>query len=571
MEGSSGEYAVPPAAEAASRRQERALKAIAASPGIAIGQAVLFSPSGAQLEKSREPASEWERYCAAVDVLRSEWEQARVVAAAEAPGILPIVDSYLRVLTDPVLQEQVQHAIAAGASAEGAVQQVLEPVIGQLRRSRDLLLQERGMELEQFLQRFLAALRYRRTDYRRMSGAVVVASALTPSEIVLLHRSGACGLVTAVGGIASHTTILARSLQLPAVIGLREALSAIAEGDPLVVDGYSGVVIVNPTPLTRRRYERHRDSVEWRRRVLRRFSQLPAQTTDGRCFRLMANITSAQDVDEALLVGAEGIGLVRTEVLLFQLGRFPTEEEQFQWYRELAERFYPQPVTFRLFDVGGEKNPDGTEPNPALGLRGVRFLLAHPELLRGQLRAILRAARTRNVRILVPMVNTGAELQQVRDMLGAVARELEVLGETPPASLPLGAMIETPAAALSADALARVADFFSIGTNDLTQYTLAVDRSHGRLAEFFDPFHPAVWHLMVRAVEAARRRSIPVGVCGELVAHAGATELLVGLGVEELSTLPAAIVPLKHRIRRLSFQQAQQRLRVFLREGVLTT
>lgn len=546
------------------------LKAIAGSPGIALGRAVFFLPQQQEATTGTgEPEEEWRRYCLALDSVRQEWLQAREIAAAEAPGVVAILESYLRLLEDAGVEQQVRAHIAAGATAEHALRLALEPVIRRLRHSADVLLQERGAELEQFLQRFLSALQQQRLDYSRAADAIVVALALTPSEILLLHRAGARGLVTAVGGIASHTTILARSLQLPAVIGLRSAFSSIAEGDLLVVDGYTGVVIVHPTPETYRRYERHRDSTAWRQRILSRFAKLPAQTTDGHSIRLRANIASLRDVEEALLVGAEGAGLVRTEVLLLQLGRFPTEEEQRVWYRELAERFYPQLVTLRLFDIGqdkyGESRP--VERNPALGVRGVRFLLRHPEVLRTQLRAILRAAEVHTLRILVPMVTTVQEMVQLRRILEQVRQEVEQEEQRSIAPLPLGAMIETPAAALIAEQLAQVSDFFSIGTNDLTQYTVAVDREHGQLAELFDAFHPALWKLLRWTVEAAHRRGIPVGICGELAAHAEATELLVGLGVDELSTLPSAIVSLKHRIRRLSFAHARRRLLAHLGEG----
>lgn len=527
-----------------------------------MGRVVILSPLAGGVSRPEEAHDEWQRYQVAVETLRAEWEQARRIAEAEAPGVVPILDSYLRVLDEVVVGERIREAIAAGTTAERALRQLFEPIIGRLRRSADILLQDRGTELEQVLQRLLSALQQQRVEYSRVAGAIVVATALTPSEVLLLHRAGVCGIVTAVGGITSHTTILARSLQLPAVIGLGKAVGALAEGDSVIVDGYTGVVVLHPSQETRRRYERHRDSTQWRRRILTRFASLPAQTIDGRRYRLMANIASLHDLEEALLVGAEGIGLVRTELLVVQLGRLPSEEEQLQWYRHIAERFSPRPVVFRLFDLGGDKYNDGgpPEPNPALGMRGIRFLLARPELLRQQLRAVLRAATWHNVRLLIPMVSTESEVRAVRRELEIVRQQLRDAGELHGGEIPVGVMVETPAAALIAERLAPLADFFSIGSNDLTQYTLAVDRAYGAVAELYDPFHPAVWRLILQVVEVAHRRGIPVCFCGEITAHAQATEWLVGLGVEELSTLPAAIVALKHRIRRLSFQQARHHL-----------
>ncbi|MEN3026473.1 MAG: phosphoenolpyruvate--protein phosphotransferase [Chlorobiota bacterium] len=551
----------------ASPCNEQWLRAIAASPGIAIGPAVLWLPPAARGSDSCVSAdAEWERYTRAVSELRRELLSARAVVVAEAAEVVPIIDSYLHLLEDASLEERVRELVMAGMTAEQALQRVFDSLIGRLRRSADVLFQERGNELEHFLQWFLAALRLPQRDYTRTTGAVVVAPAVTPSEVVLLHRAGACGLVTAVGGITSHTTILARSLQLPAVIGVRNALGTIPEGELVIVDGYTGTVVVRPTEETRRRYERHRDSTEWRRRVLRWFAQLPAETIDGRRFHLRVNIAAPQDVQEANLVGAEGVGLLRTEALFLQLGRLPNEEEQFQWYQELAQQFYPDPVTIRLFDLGGDKYGEGTtERNPALGMRGVRFLLRHPEVLQTQLRAIVRvAAIWPNIRVLVPMVTSPQELTAIRQHLWRVQQEC--IGNIARA-IPVGAMVETPAAALCAAQLAEVADFFSIGTNDLVQFTLAVDREHGQLAELFEPFHPAVWQLIGKVVEVAHQRGLPVGICGELAAHAEATELLVGLGVDELSTIPAALIPLKHRIRRLSYAQARARVRALTNGG----
>lgn len=573
VEGSSSEavgWGLP--LDAAASRvgdRERVLRAIAASPGIAIGRAVRFVPESVAATEA-EPQSEWERYRAAIELLRQEWLHAHRVAAVEAPGIVAIVESYLRLLEDAELENQVQSLLRAGVPVEQAVQQVFEPVVSRLRHSPDALLRERGSELEQFVQRLLSALRRQRVDYSRVAGAVVVAPAVTPSEVILLHQAGACGLVTAVGGIASHTTILARSLQLPAVIGVRGTLSDIPEGELVVVDGYTGVVIVHPAPETCRRYKRHRDSTEWRRRIVLRFAAVPARTVDGKTVVLRANIATPRDVEEALLVGAEGAGLVRTEALLLQLGRFPTEEEQVRWYRELAERFYPHPVTIRLFDVGGDTYAVSAERNPALGMRGVRFLLAHPEIAQTQIRAILRAAELRTMRLLIPMVTRVEEVEQIRALVAESAQALGLSNRNGASELPIGVMVETPAAALIADQLAQRADFFSIGTNDLTQYVLAVDRENAQLAELFDPFHQAVWRLIAQAVEAGHRRGIPVGICGELAAHAAATELLVGVDIDELSTIPAAVISLKHRIRRLSFQRCRRQVEEFLGADVFT-
>jgi Phosphoenolpyruvate-protein kinase (PTS system EI component in bacteria) len=293
--------------------------------------------------------------------------------------------------------------------------------------------------------------------------------------------------------------------------------------------------------------------------LAQRLARIPAQTTDGYRVRLLATVASLQDVEDALVAGAEGIGLVRTELLVLQRRGVPGEEEQYAWYRQLCQGMGEAPVTIRLFDLGAEWREaiPVLERNPALGMRGIRYMLHHPELLRAQLRAILRvAAEGFTLRLLLPLVNSAEEVRTVQQMLRELALELGYRGRLPA----LGSMVETPAAALGAAKLAEVSDFLSIGTNDLTQYTLAVDREHELLAEMFDPLHPAVLELMYRTAQAARAKGVPVGVCGELASHAAATELLVGMGIEELSATPGALVPLKQRIRQLSRAAAQARL-----------
>ena len=551
------------------REQQLFLQGVAASPGIALGRAYVvgIETTGGGLQRCRTAAQEWERYRRALEQLLQELETAQQVAQQEAPAMASVIESYRLMLSEPALQQTVHRSIEQGSTAEEALRAALEPTIYRLRFSSDAVLRERAVELEQFLRQLVALLRNCMPQRSCARNAVVIAHALTPSDVVLFHQAGAVGLVTVVGGITSHTAIMARSLGMPAVIGLRGALSLIRAQELLVVDGYAGVVIVRPNAETLARLQRRQSRAEWRIQLAQRLARIPAQTTDGYRVRLLATVASVQDVQDALVVGAEGIGLVRTELLVLQHRGIPSEEEQCAWYRQLCQCMGAAPVTIRLFDLGAEwrEAVPVLERNPALGMRGIRYMLRHPELLRAQLRAILRvAAEGFTLRLLLPMVNSAEEVRAVRQMLTELALELGYRGRLPA----FGSMVETPAAALDAAELAEVSDFLSIGTNDLTQYTLAVDREHELLAEMFDPLHPAVLELMYRTAQAARAKGVPVGVCGELAAHAAATELLVGMGIEELSATPGALVPLKQRIRQLSRAAAQARLeRLLSRRG----
>lgn len=541
--------------------QQLSLRGVAASPGIALGRAYIVGTETAASsgQQPRTAEQEWERYRWALEQLLQELDAAQQVAQREAPAMASVIESYRLMLSESALQETVQRSIAQGSTAEEALRAALEPTIYRLRFSSDAVLRERAVELEQFLRQLVALLRNRMPQRSCARNAVVVAHALTPSDVVLFHQAGAVGLVTVVGGITSHTAIMARTLGMPAVIGLRGALSLIRARELLVVDGYAGVVIVRPNAETLARLQRHQSRAQWRIQLAQRLARIPAQTTDGYRVRLLATVASLQDVEDALVAGAEGIGLVRTELLVLQRRGVPGEEEQYAWYRQLCQGMGEAPVTIRLFDLGAEWREaiPVLERNPALGMRGIRYMLHHPELLRAQLRAILRvAAEGFTLRLLLPLVNSAEEVRTVRQVLRELALELGYRGRLPA----LGSMVETPAAALGAAKLAEVSDFLSIGTNDLTQYTLAVDREHELLAEMFDPLHPAVLELMYRTAQAARAKGVPVGVCGELASHAAATELLVGMGIEELSATPGALVPLKQRIRQLSRAVAQARL-----------
>jgi phosphotransferase system enzyme I (PtsI) len=368
------------------------------------------------------------------------------------------------------------------------------------------------------------------------------------------------GYVTEVGGINSHVCILARDMGYPAVIGIKGAADKIQNGDVVVVDGYAGTVVVNPDEETLERYRRKAGRAEEYRQQLGALIGQPTVTLDGMPVSLLANVDEPENVDAALMAGAEGVGLVRTEHMLMRLGRYPSVEEQTAWYRDIAERAYPKPVTIRSFDVGSDKFRQGIphrEENPALGLRGIRFLLYRPDIFEEQVCAVLRASVHRNLRLMLPMISTLEEIDAAEKVVAGCKERLTAEGVEFDRNMPLGIMIETPAAALLADTFARHADFISIGTNDLAQYALATDRTNDLVADIFDPLHPAVIRMVRMVVGAANKYGRSVSVCGEMAGHASATEMLVGLGIRELSVTPRLLLELKRRILNVSFAQCE--------------
>ncbi|HYM02696.1 MAG TPA: phosphoenolpyruvate--protein phosphotransferase, partial [Stellaceae bacterium] len=380
------------------------------------------------------------------------------------------------------------------------------------------------------------------------------------------------GFATVLGGAESHTAIMARALGLPAVLGVAGLLGHIDPGDTVIVDGVNGDVVINPKRETIARFEEQLETLDRERRLLGRLKRLPAITRDEVEIGLQANLELPRELDQALAAGAAGLGLVRTEFLYMNRPDLPDEEEQYQAYRDLVRGMAGRPVTIRTLDIGGDKiaaplteSMGGEGANPALGLRAIRLSLKERRLLDAQLAAAIRAGAEGPVRILLPMVSSVAELRKVREAVSQVARRLKRRGVKVAEPLPpLGVMIEIPGAALSADALAAEADFFAIGTNDLIQYTLAIDRGDEQVAHLYNPLHPAVLRLIQFAVEAALRARIPVSLCGEMAGDPRFTALLLGLGIRDLSMAPSNIGRVKQRVRTLDVTAATRRARAIM-------
>jgi phosphotransferase system enzyme I (PtsI) len=401
--------------------------------------------------------------------------------------------------------------------------------------------------------------------------SVIIAEEVTPADTALMDPQQIRGFASVLGGAEGHTAIMARSLGLPAVLGVTGLIGGVQSGDTVVIDGSGGRVIVNPTARCLADYRRRRRQLAREARSLARLRKVPAVTRDGTEIDLQANLELPRELAQALAAGAEGIGLLRTEFLYMNRDDLPDEDEQYAALRELVLGMAGRPVTVRTLDVGGEKLASSLGPaaeaglNPALGLRAIRLSLKRPKLLETQLAAALRAAVHGPLRILLPMISTVSEVVEVRKVLAKVARRLKrrgvKIGDPLP---PLGVMIEVPGAALSADSLATVSDFFAIGSNDLTMYTLAIDRGEEQVAHLYNPLHPAVLRLVQFAIEAALRARIPVSVCGEIAGDPRLTPLLLGLGVRELSMTANALPRVKSRILRLDMQAATQRAQIIM-------
>jgi len=490
----------------------------------------------------------------------------RRVAATMSSSEADIFDAHLLMLEDRVLieevikiiQEQKANADYAFHTASGRYISVLEAV-------QDEYLRERAADLRDLASRVLDNLLNVKqlVDLRHLAEpCILVGHDLSPSTTAQLDRNFVLGFATDVGGKTSHTAILARSLDIPAVVGALNISEELETGDYALLDGYNGTVIVNPTDQTLFEYGQLAKIKASLVEKLREIQGQPAVTLDGKIIHLSANIEDQHDVESVLKHGAEGVGLFRTEFLFINRDIMPTEEEQYQVYRQVAEALKPQPVIIRTLDLGGDKFSSqlqiAREMNPFLGWRAIRFCLAQPEMFRAQLRAILRASASGSVKMMYPMISGVDELNQANAHVEQCKAELRAEKVPFDEKLEIGAMIEIPSAALVSDALAKKVNFFSIGSNDLIQYTLAADRTNEKVSHLYEPTHPSIMRLIKMTVEAAHANGIWVGVCGEIAGDPVLAPLLLGLGVDELSAAPSAIDSVKYIIRRVKSDEVSQ-------------
>jgi multiphosphoryl transfer protein len=534
-----------------------ALVGLPAAPGIALGAARHFRVPAPEIptERASDSQAEWEALQRALDRVRTEIRATRDSVAARAGEYsAAIFDAHLLFLEDDALLEPARRAIfEQGRNAAQAWHGAAETVAAEYRSLDDEYLGARAEDLAGVARQVVAELVGGDAAAAAVvEPGIVVAADLTPADTAALDRELVRGIATAYGGPTSHSAILARSLGIPAAVGLGEQLLDVTEGAPLALDGDAGAVVVDPAEELVRDYERRSAEHDEASRRALASSQLPARTRDGRRIEVVANVGSPEDVDAAVGSGAEGVGLLRTEFLFLERDSIPLEDEQFAAYADMAERLQGRPLILRTLDVGADKPlpyiPRRAEANPFLGVRGIRLGLAQPELLETQLRAALRVAALHPLKVMFPMVTTLAEYHQAVSVL---ARAREQLGGEAAGPLEVGIMVEVPAAALAAEAFAPEVDFFSIGTNDLIQYTMAAERGNDAVAGLADGMHPAVLRLIRAVVEAAEAFGKWVGVCGELGSDPLAVPVLVGLGVSELSVNPPAIPATKEAVRQV--------------------
>jgi phosphotransferase system enzyme I (PtsI) len=554
---------------------------LAVARGIAIGRAVLVASSRVDVAhyfiKPDQIDGEIDRLKRAKEVVFQEVQRLQLALPKDAPAELAaLLDVHLMLLQDELLAEGVAHWISERLyNAEWALTSQLDVVARQFDEMEDLYLRERKADLEQVVERVLRQLKgaptgmpqpaVRRPGSQRQQDLlledtedvplVLVAHDLSPADMLQFKQSVFAGFVTDVGGKTSHTAIVARSLDIPAVVGARNASHWVKQDDWVIIDGDAGVMIVDPSPIVLAEYGFKQRQASLERERLSRLRLTPALTLDGQKIELLANIEMPEDATAALAAGAVGVGLFRSEFLFMgRAGNLPGEEEQYQAYRRAVEGMQGLPVTIRTVDIGADKPLDRNvretaHLNPALGLRAIRWSLADPAMFLTQLRAILRAAAHGQVNLLIPMLAHGKEIRQTLALLARARTQLDAQGVAY-GPLKVGAMIEIPAAALTVPMFLSYFDFLSIGTNDLIQYTLAIDRADEQVADLYDPLHPAILHLVANTIAQGQSQDKTISVCGEMAGDPGLTRLLLGMGLRSFSMHPTQILAVKQVVLR---------------------
>ena len=550
---------------------EVTVQGIAASQGIAYGQIFVYIQSDVEVpsyqvepERRLEEVSRFDRALVSTrqQIAKIQGEVEKNLGAQEAL----IFDAHLMALEDPALiGETIRVFESTGQNIETCFNQVSQRYIQAFAKFEDEYLRERASDIRDVAQRVLQNLlgQAENSLSRLADKRIVVANDVSPSDSASIDRSAAIALVTDSGSKTSHAVIVARSMKMPAVVGVRNLTKRAHNGDWAIVDGYDGVVILNPSETTLFRYGKIQEKKKSFEARLMEANRELAVTLDGVAVSLMANIEKVEEVAQVKAFAAEGVGLYRTEYLFLNSARIPTEQEQFLAYRAVAQAIAPQPVVIRTLDLGGDKPMEGSpdlfpkENNPFMGFRAIRFCLENLEIFKDQLRAILRASACGNVRIMYPMISGSEEMVRANAVLTECMAELKSRDIAFDAKLQIGAMIEIPSAAMTADILAKECVFFSVGTNDLIQYLLAIDRVNERIAHLYEPTHPAVVRTLKHIVDEAHKRGVTVSVCGEMAGDPVFAPLLLGLGVDALSMSPAWLPSVKYMVRAMTMADAR--------------
>lgn len=547
------------------------LHGIPVSRGIAIGRAYLIAPAALDVDhylvEPNQIEAEVSRFCSAQDVVQRELDTLRTDLPVDAPSEMgAFLNVHTLILRDAMLAEATVELIRSRRyNAEWALTEQLQLLGRVFDEVEDEYLRERKADIEQVVERVLKALAGSPAAVGLDVGdtqeeMIVVAHDIAPADMLQFKKQTFRAFVTDLGGRTSHTAIVARSLGIPATVGVQQASALIRQHDMIIVDGDQGIVIVDPAPIVLEEYSYRQSEKQLEQRKLQRLKFAPAQTVDGTHISLCANIELPEDAQAAVAAGAVGVGLFRTEFLFMNLGNHtPDEQEQFEAYRRAVDGMGGHPVTIRTIDVGADKPLDSREeareeyevaPNPALGLRAIRYSLSEPQMFLTQLRAILRASAFGPIKILIPMLAHAREIDQTLDLIAEAKHQCEQLGHAYDRNIKVGAMIEIPAAAIALPMFLNRLDFLSIGTNDLIQYTLAIDRADNAVAHLYDPLHPAVLYLISHTLREAKRAGVPVSVCGEMAGDPSVTRLLLGMGLTEFSMHPSQLLEVKQEVLR---------------------
>ncbi|MEK7771262.1 MAG: phosphoenolpyruvate--protein phosphotransferase [Pseudomonadota bacterium] len=538
------------------------LQGIRVSEGIAIGHAHLAAPATLEVMHYLIPKNQVDKEIARLNsafaTVRKEFDalQTSVADGHARAEFSAFLDLHLMILDDPTLSEASRSMIVqTHCNAEWAMTQQMQVLLAQFEAIEDAYLRERKADVVQVVERVLKALLghpgYLPPASKQTGDSILVAHDLSPADVMQYKQHQFTAFLTDLGSLTSHTAIVARSLNIPSIVALHHAHQLILENDCLVVDGYQGIIIVNPDKYVLDEYRLRQSQLELEKRKLQRIKTIAAVTLDGTPIDLYANIELPEDIEQVKESGATGIGLFRSEFLFLNRDDLPGEDEQFEAYRTVAVKMHKQPVTIRTFDLGADKSLKGATQvaaNPALGLRAIRLSLAEPQMFHTQLRAILRASKYGDIRILVPMLSNSAEIDQTLHLIEQAKQSLRDEKIHFNEHVKVGGMIEIPAAALCVEMFMRKLDFLSIGTNDLIQYTLAVDRIDDTVAHLYDPFHPAILWLVSRVIQTANRDKVPVAICGEMAGDKQFTRLLLGFGLQQFSMYPAQLLTIKDQI-----------------------
>jgi phosphoenolpyruvate-protein phosphotransferase (PTS system enzyme I) len=540
------------------------LHGVGVSSGIAIGHAYLASHAALEVAHHIVPENQVSNEISRLDIafngVREELEalNASVVSGPAAPEYGAFLELHRMILDDPTLSTAAKTYIAQNqCNAEWAITQQMGVLMAQFEEIEDPYLRERKTDVIQVVERVLKILLghpgYVPPPLKHDGDSILVAHDLSPADVIQYKQHRFTAFLTDLGGLTSHTAIVARSLNIPSIVALHHARGLIRDNDVLIVDGAQGVVIVGPDQHVLTEYRLRQNELELEKQKLKRIKTTPATTLDGTAVELQANIELPQDVEQVKENGATGVGLFRSEFLFLNRDSLPDEDEQFEAYRTVARKMRGMPVTIRTFDLGADKNLDNAKrvaANPALGLRAIRLCLAEPQMFNTQLRAILRASRYGQIRILVPMLSSVSEIAQTLQLLENAKQSLRMEKIPFDEKIQIGGMIEIPAAALCLDVFMRKLDFLSIGTNDLIQYTLAIDRADDSVAHLYDSLHPAVLRLVAHIIRTANRTGVPVAICGEIAGDIVFTRLLLGFGLRTFSMHPAQLLTVKREVLR---------------------